>query len=228
MDIVRSILSWYVRFARLPKRTITTRSTRSRSSRRIAGPSSSAGRRSGRGASSMFRLGCFFIGGITWRSALRRHRRGVTLPDRFWSKIDKNGSIPEACPERGPCWLWTASCDGKGYGKFYLDGKLVPAHRLAFEDRFGPVEPSLDIDHLCRVHACCNPDHHEPVTRRENLLRGRGPSAKHAAMIRCVRGHPFDAENTKVMKDKHGYEHRRCRECLRLRKREAYAKRVRS
>ena len=27
----------------------------------------------------------------------------------------------------------------------------------------GPIEDDLQIDHLCRNHACCNPDHLEPV-----------------------------------------------------------------
>jgi hypothetical protein len=28
--------------------------------------------------------------------------------ERFWSKVDRNGPVPEHRPELGPCWVWTA------------------------------------------------------------------------------------------------------------------------
>lgn len=30
----------------------------------------------------------------------------------------------------------------------------------------------MDLDHLCRVRSCVNPDHLEPVSRAENCQRG--------------------------------------------------------
>jgi len=36
----------------------------------------------------------------------------------------------------------------------------------------GPVPDGLELDHLCRVRSCCNPDHLEPVTHKENIRRG--------------------------------------------------------
>jgi hypothetical protein len=38
----------------------------------------------------------------------------------------------------------------------------------------GPVPEGMELDHLCRVHPCVNPEHLEPVTPRENKLRGEG------------------------------------------------------
>lgn len=89
---------------------------------------------------------------------------------RFWSKVNADG----------PCWEWTAAIGQTGgYGKYSLPlndgsgkGRYVYAHRYAYEILVGPVDESLDLDHLCRNRKCVNPDHLEPVTRRENLRRG--------------------------------------------------------
>jgi hypothetical protein len=43
-----------------------------------------------------------------------------------------------------------------------------------------------------------NPAHLEPVTGRENTLRGINPAAVHARQTHCKRGHPFDEKNTRV------------------------------
>lgn len=32
-------------------------------------------------------------------------------------------------------------------------------HRLSWEDNVGPIPEGMVIDHMCRVRACCNPDH---------------------------------------------------------------------
>ena len=39
------------------------------------------------------------------------------------------------------------------------------------------------------------PEHLEPVTVRENLLRGEGPSALHAKKTHCPQGHPYAGDN---------------------------------
>jgi len=72
-----------------------------------------------------------------------------------------------------PCWIWLLSRNAGGYGRA-ADGKggVKLAHCLAWEKENGRPKPEgLDLDHICRVKECCNPDHLEPVTRRENLLR---------------------------------------------------------
>lgn len=64
-------------------------------------------------------------------------------------------------------------------------GRVVALERRPIRERlFGPVPAPLEIDHLCRNPACCNPAHLEAVTRSVNALRG------HAAR----RGVPWSAE----------------------------------
>ena len=83
------------------------------------------------------------------------------------------------------CWLWTRALQPAGYGRISVNGRLIYTHRAAYEAFVGPIPEGMDIDHLCRVRSCCNPDHLEPVTRRENLLRGDTLTAAHAAGKDC-------------------------------------------
>ncbi len=73
-----------------------------------------------------------------------------------------------------PCWVWKYSLDGRGYGQLWnrKAGQPVRAHRFYYELLVGPIPVGLDLDHLCRVKRCVNPDHLEPVTRAENIRRG--------------------------------------------------------
>lgn len=69
------------------------------------------------------------------------------------------------------CWLWAGSKMGKGYGKFVAAGKQSSAHRFSYELHKKKIAPGMQLDHLCRVKLCVNPDHLEEVTNRENQLR---------------------------------------------------------
>lgn len=113
-------------------------------------------------------------------------------------------------PETG-CHNWTKSTTW-GYGVICVGGrKRMKAHRAAYEALVGPVAPGLVLDHLCRNRRCCNPAHLEPVTCRENLMRGDTEAARKARQTHCVNGHPFEGQN--VLRDYRGW--RRCRECHR-------------
>ena len=127
----------------------------------------------------------------------------IKTGERFWSKVDL--SAPNGC------WLWTAGKFINGYGAFRLGNRTVYAHRFSYEALVGPIPPELQIDHLCRVRRCVNPAHLEPVTCRENTLRGDTSAAHNAAKTECPQGHPYDEENT-YLDPKGG---RRCRECAR-------------
>ena len=118
-------------------------------------------------------------------------------PERFWSKVNFDGSVPAHAPHLGPCWLWLGATSN-GYGQFRTEGPSVKAYRYAYEFCVGPIPEGLTIDHLCRVRHCVCPDHLEPVTHRVNCLRGQSPIAANARKTQCLQGHPYDAENTYI------------------------------
>lgn len=130
---------------------------------------------------------------------------------RFWSKVD---FYAPARSELGPCWVWTAALKGAGYGVFRFGGKLVGAHVVSYELLVGQISSDKEIDHLCGNMACVNPAHLEPVTHRENLLRGRTIAAAHASRTHCPQGHPYEGRNLYVYRGM-----RMCRTCRRARNR---------
>ena len=125
-------------------------------------------------------------------------------PARFWSHVQKQ-------PGDG-CWLWAGATNRGGYGRFDA-GQSSLAHCWAWIQEHGPVPEGLELDHRCRTPACVRPSHLEPVTHRENVLRGESPSAVNARKTHCPRGHPLGGTNLAV--DPQG--HRRCRACKRER-----------
>lgn len=107
------------------------------------------------------------------------------------------------------CWLWLGGKNSYGYGQYHKDGKRLIAHRYSYERFNGPIPKDLQIDHLCRVRHCVNPEHLQAVSQKENLLRGYGLYAINARKTHCIHGHEFTPENTRIS---YG-THRNCREC---------------
>lgn len=111
------------------------------------------------------------------------------------------------------CWLWARNVIGNkcDYGKIFFDGRYHLAHRVVYEALVCPIPEGLDLDHLCRVPRCINPDHLEPVTRAENVRRGLAGSLQ-IRVTHCPKNHEYDTANTYMYKD----GRRRCRECTKL------------
>lgn len=109
----------------------------------------------------------------------RTPRGTMTWQDRLWSKVapaDANG-----------CRIWLGASTPTGYGTFYgawdiERNKNGPAHRWAYIATYGSIPKGLQIDHLCNVRACVNPEHLEPVTASENIRRGHARRKARAAV----------------------------------------------
>ena len=131
-------------------------------------------------------------------------------------------------PESG-CWVWEGYITTKGYGE--LCRKRGPGHgtrrvhRIVYELLRGPIPAGLELDHLCRVRCCVNPDHLEIVTTRENTLRGKSPTIINKMKTHCVHGHEFTPENTRrrvgggrACRACHNIQRTKCKQRARARK----------
>lgn len=120
------------------------------------------------------------------------------VADRFWPKV--------VVGEPEECWEWTAAMI-RGYGTFRgpggRNGRMLRAHRVAYELLVAPIPEDLQLDHLCRNPACVNPAHLEPVTNHENQQRRPDVGGTH-----CPNGHPYDEANTYIYET--AKERRRC------------------
>lgn len=127
----------------------------------------------------------------------------MTTKERFWSKVDRSGGMEG-------CWFWLGYRTPRGYGFFSDRRKTTSVHRWAWRLFNGAIPNGRGLDHLCRVRHCVNPEHLEPVTNRENLLRGTGLPAINARKTRCPAGHS-DYVYRKARYE--GQTYRRCRTC---------------
>lgn len=116
------------------------------------------------------------------------------------------------------CWDWQLSRDDDGYGRITYGGRAGHAHRFSYQYFVGPIPAGLCLDHLCRVRHCCNPLHLEPVTPRENTLRGTSMIVGQLAVTHCPQGHAYAGDNLMIRAS----GGRECRACHRIRDAESY------
>lgn len=99
------------------------------------------------------------------------------------------------------------------YGSVSIAGRSLLAHRVAYWVATGIKPPSdMQIDHLCKVRSCINPEHLELVTGAENNARSDSATARNARKTHCAHGHEFTVANTRITK-----KGRDCRVCHRER-----------
>lgn len=128
----------------------------------------------------------------------------------FWARVHKTEG----------CWLWRGANTPQGYGRVHSPSawrpdcpKLMGAHRVSYELLVGPIPDGLVLDHKCRTPACVNPAHLEPVTGKENNLRGS------AHITHCPQGHAYEPDN-RVKGEWRGRGS--CKACLRNRNNKRY------
>lgn len=147
----------------------------------------------------------------------RWRRAGDPTSSKWDTDLRGRISAAVAIDENG-CWIWQRYLNPtSGYGLISVRSRRLYAHRVSWEAFTGEKIPAgFQVDHLCRVRSCVNPEHLEPVTSRTNLLRGNTVTARAAAATHCPQGHPYDSENTYVAPN----GNRQCRICRRERRRE--------
>lgn len=97
------------------------------------------------------------------RSPMRRAYEDGDMPGlieaiKAESRVTENG-----------CWEWGRRKDRRGYGKVQWAGKNHAVHRLAALAKYGQPESEPVVHHKCANAPCCNPDHLQPISQRENL-----------------------------------------------------------
>lgn len=127
--------------------------------------------------------------------------------ERWDAKVDRSG-------DEG-CWVWLGG-KAKGYGRFYARGRLVQAHRWAYEHFVGEIPEGAVVHHECENPSCVNPDHLRPVSHRKNLKLADTWSGNRT---HCPHGHEYTPENTYEWSGR-----RVCRTCDRARESKAARK----
>lgn len=123
---------------------------------------------------------------------------------RFTTKINKTED----------CWYWTGAMLKNGYGSFWYNNKAGYAHRYAYEQYKGSIPLDKEIDHLCRIRNCVNPNHLEAVTRQINTKRGKAGEVlrlRQLSKTHCPKGHEYAGNN--IYRNPKHPDRRDCRTC---------------
>lgn len=87
------------------------------------------------------------------------------------SKLSQSQILARVRIDKRGCWIWP-----KLSAKGYADRRV---YRRSYELWHGPIPKGAEIDHKCRVGACCNPAHLRLTNRsfndhlRETAKRGQ-------------------------------------------------------
>lgn len=120
------------------------------------------------------------------------------------------------------CWLWDGSVTHNGYGIFSRQfgdkTSSTVIHRMTYRWYKGEIPEDLELDHLCQVRCCANPEHMEPVTNKENFDRSMKRGKIVQAWLKCEKGHHLTEGNICYYTIKNsGKIKKRCRECQKVR-----------
>ena len=136
--------------------------------------------------------------------------RNQQNPERFWSKVNKDGPIQEHMET--PCWEYMGRQDEKGYCRIQYQGKRTRVHRVSYLLTHGTLDDNLLVLHRCDNPRCCNPSHLRQGTHEENMIdrvergsrRGREVHQPHHRkltpdQVRYIRTRPYPQRKLCVM-----------------------------
>lgn len=119
------------------------------------------------------------------------------------------------------CVEFTGARTPKGYGKFYMNGRLHFAHRAAWELANGPIPEGVFVLHRCDNPSCCNVDHLWLGTAADNTADMMA-KRRHRSFGRthCINGHEM-TETNEHWRSNGKKLSRTCKTCSREKGREA-------
>lgn len=137
--------------------------------------------------------------------------------ERFWPKVMKPLGWDQ-------CWLWTASRNAKGYGRFKVTSYVsIVASRVAYALYYNRSPGSLLVCHHCDNPQCVNPTHLYLGTVKDNsddkMRRGRwrgppdpkgennGAAKLRAVDVEAIRGLINAGLNNKAIAARYGVTH---------------------
>jgi len=97
-----------------------------------------------------------------------------SLAARLWARVEKTAT----------CWLWQGARSRNGYGKIatgfgHRAGGWILVHRAALQLLGIEIPPDREVDHVCHVRHCVNPNHLRIVTHLANMRNRKGADANH-------------------------------------------------
>ena len=113
------------------------------------------------------------------------------------------------------CWLGASGINTSGYSTIQctINGVTRPylGHRLIYEAYKGAIPEGLEIDHLCRVKHCINPDHLEAVSHKVNMQRWKNPNQKPGYCAKNT--HKLAETGVYEWFSKTGIQQQQCKQC---------------
>lgn len=98
-----------------------------------------------------------------YRRRYKKIEENIGFLEKSWQELDMGYTTP--------CWLWNGEITKDWYGIVTIGCMSDLAHRYSYEHYIDKIPDELEIDHLCHMRRCINPEHFELVTRSENCKR---------------------------------------------------------